>query len=183
MFCTCTGCLTGRQKSWNRWAEWNGRYRDDARQFWRGDAGTLGAMATRLAGSSDLYQGTGRTPYCSINFITSHDGFTLNDLVSYRGKHNLANGEDNRDGDNHNCSDNYGVEGPTNNPLIESLRKRQIKNMMATLLLSQGVPMIVSAMSRMFGWVSRWLKTAGPALRLASAGISCNSGSEMSRCW
>jgi glycogen operon protein len=100
-------------------------------------------MATRLAGSSDLYEHAGRAPYCSINFITSHDGFTLNDLVSYKDKHNLANGESNRDGDNHNCSDNYGVEGPTRRKPIETLRVRQIKNMFATLLMSQGVPMIV----------------------------------------
>ncbi len=126
-----------------RWAEWNGRYRDDARRYWRGDDGLIGAMATRLAGSSDLYEHAGRAPYCSINFITSHDGFPLNDLVSYKEKHNEANGEGNRDGDNHNCSDNYGVEGPTRRKPIERLRLRQIKNMMATLLLSQGVPMIV----------------------------------------
>lgn len=126
-----------------RWAEWNGRYRDDVRRFWRGDAGTLGALATRLSGSSDLYMRTGRPPSCSINFITSHDGFTLNDLVTYRDKHNAANGEDNRDGDNNNLSDNYGVEGPTRRRAIRELRTRQIKNMLATLLLSQGVPMLV----------------------------------------
>ncbi len=126
-----------------RWAEWNGRYRDDARRYWRGDDGMIGPMATRLAGSSDLYEHAGRAPYCSINFITSHDGFPLNDLVSYKEKHNEANGEHNRDGDNHNCSDNYGVEGPTRRKPIERLRVRQIKNMLATLLLSQGVPMIV----------------------------------------
>ena len=128
----------------SRWAEWNGRYRDDVRAFWRGDGGTLGAFATRLAGSSDLYHHSGRMPACSINFITSHDGFTLNDLVSYKDKHNLANGEDNRDGDNHNISDNYGVEGPTRKKLICDVRNRQIKNMMTTLMLSQGVPMLVS---------------------------------------
>lgn len=127
-----------------RWAEWNGRYRDDVRRFWRGDAGMTPSLATRLAGSSDLYQPGGRQPYHSINFITSHDGFPLNDLVSYREKHNEANGEHNRDGDNHNLSDNYGVEGPTRRPEIESLRLRQIKNMLATLLLSQGVPMLLS---------------------------------------
>lgn len=127
-----------------RWAEWNGRYRDDVRRFWRGDEGTLGALATRLSGSSDLYSRTGRPPTCSINFITSHDGFTLNDLVTYRDKHNDANGEDNRDGDNHNCSDNYGVEGPTRKKAIRELRTRQVKNMFSTLLLSQGVPMIVA---------------------------------------
>jgi isoamylase len=126
-----------------RWAEWNGRYRDDIRKFWRGDQGTLPAFVTRLSGSSDLYEHAGRPPFCSINFITSHDGFTLNDLVSYRDKHNEANGEQNRDGDNHNISDNYGVEGPTRQPQIETLRRRQIKNMLTTLMLSQGVPMLV----------------------------------------
>ncbi|HBE69821.1 MAG TPA: glycogen debranching enzyme GlgX [Planctomycetaceae bacterium] len=126
-----------------RWAEWNGRYRDDVRKYWRGDDGLIGPMATRLAGSSDLYEHAGRAPYCSINFITSHDGFTLNDLVSYKDKHNEANGEGNRDGDNNNESDNYGVEGPTRRKPIEKLRLRQIKNMMSTLLLSQGVPMLV----------------------------------------
>ena len=100
-----------------RWAEWNGRYRDDLRRFWRGDPHMIGPLATRLAGSSDLYQASGRRPYHSINFITSHDGFTLNDLVSYNHKHNEANGEGNRDGDNNNFSCNYGVEGPTHPPL------------------------------------------------------------------
>ncbi|QDU96179.1 glycogen debranching protein GlgX [Lignipirellula cremea] len=127
-----------------RWAEWNGRYRDDVRRFWRGDPGLIGPFATRLAGSSDLYQRGGRAPYCSINFVTSHDGFTMNDMVSYREKHNEANGEDNRDGDNNNFSDNYGAEGPTRRKAIEELRLRQMKNMIATLMLSQGVPMLVS---------------------------------------
>lgn len=127
-----------------RWAEWNGRYRDDVRRFWRGDGGMLGPIATRLAGSSDMYEYNGRHPFCSVNFITSHDGFTMNDLVSYRHKHNHANGEHNGDGDNNNLSENYGVEGPTNDPNIEDLRLRQIKNMMATVLLSQGVPMLVA---------------------------------------
>ena len=126
-----------------RWAEWNGRYRDDVRRYWRGDDGMIGPMATRLAGSSDLYEHAGRAPYCSINFITSHDGFPMNDLVSYKEKHNEANGEQGRDGDNNNSSDNYGVEGPTRRKPIDRIRLRQIKNMMATLLLSQGVPMIV----------------------------------------
>ena len=125
-----------------RWAEWNGHYRDDVRRFWRGDSAMTPNLATRLAGSSDLYQPGGRQPYHSINFITSHDGFTLNDLVSYSHKHNEANQEDNRDGENHNSSDNYGVEGPTRQPEIESLRLRQLKNMLATLFLSQGVPML-----------------------------------------
>ncbi len=126
-----------------RWAEWNGRYRDDVRRFWRGDPGMVPAFATRIAGSSDLYQPGGRYPYHSINFITSHDGFTLNDLVSYNHKHNEENGEDNRDGENNNNSYNYGVEGPTWHKGINLIRLRQIKNMMATLLLSQGVPMIL----------------------------------------
>jgi glycogen operon protein len=127
-----------------RWAEWNGQYRDTIRRFWRGDSGMTGAMATRLAGSSDLYQLSGRRPYHSINFVTSHDGFTLNDLVSYDRKHNLENGEENRDGERHNYSCNYGIEGPTRRKAIVTLRQRQAKNMVATLLLSQGVPMILS---------------------------------------
>jgi glycogen operon protein len=127
-----------------RWAEWNGRYRDDVRGFWRGDSGTLGALATRLAGSSDLYQHAGRAPFCSINLVTSHDGFTMNDLVSYKQKHNEANGEHNCDGENHNMSDNYGTEGPTRKKTIEMIRSRQIRNMLSTLMLSQGVPMLVS---------------------------------------
>jgi glycogen operon protein len=126
-----------------RWAEWNGRFRDDIRRFWRGEPNMIGPLATRLAGSSDLYQAGGRKPYHSINFITSHDGFTMNDLVSYNWKHNEANGEDNRDGDNNNYSCNYGQEGPTTRKSIETVRVRQIKNLMATNLLSQGVPMIV----------------------------------------
>lgn len=126
-----------------RWAEWNGRYRDDIRKFWRGDAGMLPSFVTRLSGSADLYEHAGRPPFCSINFITSHDGFTLNDMVSYKEKHNEANGEGNRDGDNHNISDNYGVEGPTRQPQIEALRRRQIKNLLTTLMFSQGVPMLV----------------------------------------
>jgi glycogen operon protein len=126
-----------------RWAEWNGRYRDDMRRFWRGDPAMLGPLATRLAGSSDLYEPGGRRPYHSINFITSHDGFTINDLVSYNDKHNEVNGEGNRDGDNHNLSYNYGVEGPTRHKGIEQTRLRQIKNMLSTLMLSQGVPMML----------------------------------------
>jgi glycogen operon protein len=126
-----------------RWAEWNGRYRDDVRRFWRGDRHMVGALATRISGSSDLYQSSGRRPYHSINFITSHDGFTLNDLVSYNHKHNAANGEDNRDGENNNYSENYGVEGPTRRRSIDRIRARQIKNLLATLLLSNGVPMLL----------------------------------------
>lgn len=127
-----------------RWAEWNGRYRDDVRRYWRGDSGFRGALATRISGSADLYQPGGRPPFCSINFVTSHDGFTLNDLVSYERKHNEDNGEENRDGDNHNYSENFGVEGPTDLPAIESLRQRQIRNFLATLMISQGVPMFVA---------------------------------------
>ncbi len=127
-----------------RWAEWNGRYRDDVRRFWRGDPNMIGSMATRLAGSSDLYQAGGRRPCNSINFITSHDGFPLNDLVSYSEKHNEANGEENRDGETENHSYNYGAEGPSKNPAIEAVRLRQIKNMTASLLLSQGVPMLLA---------------------------------------
>ena len=126
-----------------RWSEWNGRYRDDVRRYWRGDTGMVGALATRLAGSSDLYESSGRRPYHSINFITSHDGFTLNDLVSYADKHNEANGEGNRDGENHNNSANYGVEGPTNRQAIAGVRSRQVRNMLATMLLSNGVPMLL----------------------------------------
>ena len=126
-----------------RWAEWNGRYRDDMRRFWRGDPGMLGPVATRLAGSSDLYEPGGRRPYHSINFITSHDGFSLNDLVSYNEKHNEINGEGNCDGDNNNLSYNHGIEGPTRHRGIEKLRVRQIKNMLSTLMLSQGVPMML----------------------------------------
>jgi isoamylase len=126
-----------------RWAEWNGRYRDDVRRFWRGDSGMTGPLATRIAGSSDLYQPGGRQPYHSINFVTSHDGFPLNDLVTYSHKHNDENREGNRDGDNNNYSSNYGHEGPTRRREIEQLRLRQIKNMLTTLLLSQGVPMLL----------------------------------------
>jgi glycogen operon protein len=124
------------------WTEWNGRYRDAVRRFWRGDGGTVSELATRLAGSADLYEHNGRRPYSSINFVTSHDGFTLNDLVSYNEKHNDANGDHNTDGDDHNLSWNSGVEGPTDDPAINQLRQRQRRNFIATLFLSQGVPMI-----------------------------------------
>ncbi len=126
------------------WTEWNGKYRDCIRQFWRGDGGTMNEFATRITGSSDLYEHNGRRPYASINFVTSHDGFTLQDLVSYNDKHNSANGEDNRDGDNHNLSWNCGEEGPTTDPDVRKLRERQKRNIITTLLLSQGVPMICS---------------------------------------
>jgi isoamylase len=124
------------------WTEWNGRYRDAVRRFWRGDGGAVSELATRLAGSSDLYGSTGRRPYASVNFVTCHDGFTLHDLVSYDRKHNEANGEENRDGENNNLSRNCGTEGETDNPAVLSVRARQMRNLMATLLLSQGVPMI-----------------------------------------
>jgi glycogen operon protein len=125
-----------------KWTEWNGKYRDAVRRFWRGDTGVVSELATRLAGSSDLYEQSGRRPYASINFITSHDGFTLNDLVSYREKHNEANGEGNRDGENHNLSWNCGVEGPTSDRQVIELRERHRRNLLATLLFSIGVPMI-----------------------------------------
>jgi glycogen operon protein len=124
------------------WAEWNALYRDDIRGFWKGDGGLVDAVAYRLMGSSDLYEHNGRRPYASINFITAHDGFTLADLVSYNEKHNEANQEENRDGHNHNVSWNCGVEGPTDDPAILALRARQQRNFLATLLLSQGVPML-----------------------------------------
>ncbi|WP_213804806.1 glycogen debranching protein GlgX [Granulicella sp. dw_53] len=124
------------------WAEWNGKYRDTVRRFWKGDGGQLSDFAYRLTGSSDLYQYDGRKPYASINFITAHDGFTLCDLVSYDGKHNEANGDDNRDGTDDNDSWNMGAEGPTDDPAINEMRERQTRNFLTTLLFSQGVPMI-----------------------------------------
>jgi glycogen operon protein len=125
------------------WSEWNGKYRDVVRDFWRGEHATLPEFASRITGSSDLYQSDGRHPSASINFVTAHDGFTLNDLVSYNDKHNEANGEDNRDGESHNRSWNCGAEGPTKDPEIRALRRRQQRNFLATLFLSQGVPMIL----------------------------------------
>ena len=124
------------------WTEWNGKYRDTVRDYWRGEPAALGEFASRLTGSSDLYEDTGRRPIASINFVTCHDGFTLADLVSYNDKHNDANGEENRDGESHNRSWNCGVEGPTDDPEILALRHRQMRNIMATLMLSQGTPMI-----------------------------------------
>jgi isoamylase len=124
------------------WTEWNGKYRDTMRDYWRGEPATLGEFASRLTGSSDLYEATSRRPGASINFVTAHDGFTLNDLVSYNEKHNQANGEDNRDGESHNRSWNCGVEGPTDDPEILALRHRQMRNITATLMVSQGTPMI-----------------------------------------
>ena len=126
------------------WAEWNGKYRDVVRDYWRGEGGLIGEVAQRLSGSSDLFAHGGRGPVASVNFVTAHDGYTLNDLVSYERKHNEANCEDNRDGDSHNRSWNCGVEGPTDDPAVKSLRARQRRNFLATLLLSQGVPMITA---------------------------------------
>jgi glycogen operon protein len=126
------------------WAEWNGKYRDVVRRFWKGDEGQIGEMGSRLTGSPDLYQHNSRRPYASINFVTSHDGFTLSDLVSYSQKHNEANGENNHDGDNNNNSWNCGAEGPTDNAEINRLRARQRRNFLATLFLSQGVPMLLA---------------------------------------
>ncbi|MEK8088393.1 glycogen debranching protein GlgX [Thermithiobacillus plumbiphilus] len=126
------------------WSEWNGKYRDAVRAYWKGEGGLIGELAYRLTGSSDLYEHSGRRPYASINFITAHDGFTLQDLVSYNEKHNEANDEGNCDGDNYNQSWNCGVEGPTDDPAINRLRAQQKRNFLATLLLSQGVPMITA---------------------------------------
>jgi isoamylase len=125
-----------------KWTEWNGKYRDTVRRFWRGDGGVVSELATRLSGSSDLYEQSGRRPYASVNFVTAHDGFTLADLVSYNEKHNEANGEYNRDGENNNLSWNWGVEGLTTDGHVLELRARQRRNLLATLLTSIGVPMI-----------------------------------------
>jgi glycogen operon protein len=132
------GCFSTR-----RWTEWNGRFRDDVRRFWVGDAGMIGSFASRICGSSDLYQKSGKGPSSSLNFVTCHDGFTLNDLVSFRQKHNDENGEFGRDGTDVNNSDNCGVEGPSQDPAIESMRNRLIKNFLLTLLISRGVPMLL----------------------------------------
>ncbi len=131
----------GNFPGYGRWSEWNGYYRDDVRRFWRGDKGLISRFASRVCGSDDLYRG-GR-PGHTVNFVTAHDGFTLNDLVTYSKKHNEANGEDNRDGENHNHSVNFGVEGPTADAGVDQRRRRQIKNYLATLMLSQGVPMLL----------------------------------------
>jgi glycogen operon protein len=130
------------------WTEWNGRYRDVVRDYWKGEGGLIGELAYRVSGSSDLYEHSGRRPYASVNFITAHDGFTLRDLVSYNDKHNEANLDDNRDGENHNRSWNCGVEGPTDDAGIRALRRRQMRNLLATLFLSQGVPMLLSGDER-----------------------------------
>jgi glycogen operon protein len=126
-----------------QWTEWNGKYRDTVRDFWRGEPATLGEFASRITGSADLYEHSGRRPVASINFVTAHDGFTLRDLVSYNEKHNDANGEDNKDGESHNRSWNCGAEGPSDDPKVLGLRARQQRNFIATMLLSQGVPMIL----------------------------------------
>ncbi len=130
--------------SQRRWAEWNGRFRDDVRRFWRGDPGMAGAFASRICGSSDLYTSSGKGPECSINFIACHDGFTLNDLVNYERKHNEANGESNRDGVDDNNSANYGVEGATDISAIEEVRQRQVKNFLLSLAVARGVPMLLA---------------------------------------
>ncbi len=130
--------------SWKRWMEWNGKFRDDVRRFVRGDEGMVPVIATRIAGSADLYQDDGREPYHSVNFITCHDGFTLHDLVSYNRKHNEANGENNRDGNDFNLSWNCGIEGETDDKEVLDLRSRQVRNFAALLLLSQGVPMLLA---------------------------------------
>jgi glycogen operon protein len=124
------------------WSEWNGKYRDAVRKFWKGDDGVTSELAHRLSGSADLYERTGKTPCASINFITSHDGYTLADLVSYQDTHNEANGENNQDGEKNNQSWNCGAEGPTDDPEINKLRRRQQRNFLTTLFLSQGVPML-----------------------------------------
>ena len=133
------------------WAEWNDQYRDTVRKFWKGDAGQLPALASRLSGSADIYHHRGRRPWASIDFITAHDGFTLRDLVSYDGKHNEANKEDNRDGSDNNNSWNCGAEGATDDPEIQALRRRQMRNLLTTLLLSQGVPMLLAPELRVPG--------------------------------
>ena len=125
------------------WSEWNGRYRDTVRDYWRGEAATIAELASRITGSSDLYESDSRHPSASVNFITAHDGFTLNDLVSYNDKHNEANGEGNNDGESHNRSWNCGEEGPTDDPEVHDLRRRQQRNFLTTLFVSQGVPMML----------------------------------------
>src|SRR4029077_10849458 len=125
-----------------QWTEWNGKYRDTVRDFWRGEPATIGEFAARLTGSADLYEHSGRRPVASINFVTAHDGFTLTDLVSYNDRHNEANGENNNDGERNNLSWNCVEEGPTDDPDVNELRRRQRRNFLTTLFLSQGVPML-----------------------------------------
>jgi glycogen operon protein len=133
----------GKFPAWGRWAELNGVFRDDARRFLRGDAHAIAGIASRVCGSLDIYGDSSRHPYHSVNFITCHDGFTLNDLVSYNGKHNMDNGENNADGIDDNLSSNYGVEGPTTDPEISATRQRQMRNAFVLLLTSQGVPFLL----------------------------------------
>jgi isoamylase len=167
-----------------QWTEWNGAYRDTVRDFWRGEP-SLGEFASRVAGSSDLYENTGRKPFASINFVTAHDGFTLRDLVSYNEKHNEANGEDNNDGESHNRSWNHGVEGPTDDESVLARRARAQRNFLATLLLSQGVPMLLHgdelgrtqqgnnntyAQDSELSWV-HWDKTDQPLVEFTAACI------------
>src|SRR4029077_8598967 len=134
----------GRFPYGRRWSEWNSQYQYHVRRFWRGEPGLAGVLATRLCGSADLYESSGRQPWHSLNFVTSHDGFPLRDLVSYNNKHNEANGEGNRDGIDENFSWNCGVEGPTHAPKILHRRRGKAKNFMVTLLISQGVPMLLA---------------------------------------
>jgi glycogen operon protein len=129
--------------STRRWREWNGRFRDDVRRFWIGDEGMMKWFANRICGSADLYEASGKGPASSLNFVTSHDGFTLNDLVSYKQKHNAENGEYNRDGTDANYSDNCGVEGPSDDPVVEGMRNRLIKTFLLTLFISRGIPMLL----------------------------------------
>jgi glycogen operon protein len=126
------------------WSEWNDRFRDTMRAFWRGDEGQLSDFATRLMGSADLFSHLGRRPSASVNFVTAHDGFTLHDLVSYNDKHNNANGEDGQDGSDNNLSWNHGAEGPTDDPDVRALRQRQVRNLLASLMFSQGTPMLLA---------------------------------------
>ena len=144
------------------WAEWNGKYRDAVRSFWKGDEGRIGELAYRLTGSPDLYQHSGRRPYASINFITAHDGFTLNDLVSYNQKHNEANGENNHDGDNNNHSWNCGVEGPTDDPEIQAAAPAATPEFSHHAFLSQGVPMLFAGDE----WRARSRGTTTPIARI-----------------
>ena len=154
------------------WGEWNGKYRDCVRRFWKGNGGTVGELATRLAGSSDLFADDGRHPSASVNFITAHDGFTLRDLVTYNQKHNEANGEENRDGTNNNESWNCGFEGQTTDASINALRARQQRNFLATLLLSQGVPMLWPVMNSARRSTVITMRTARTRQWLGSIGIS-----------
>jgi len=161
------------------WAEWNGKYRDTVRRFWRGVGGQTGELGFRLTGSSDLYEGSGRRPHASVNFVTAHDGFTLNDLVSYDQKHNEGNGEENRDGELHNESMNFGAEGPTDDPGIQAAREQQKRNLLATLMLSQGVPMLVAGDER----GPRTATTTPTARTTRSAGSTGSWRRATRRCW